>query len=157
MTAPPAPPRIPGAWAGMGRAARAFRIAHLTWGAVALAALTHLWRCALTGRRDRPLVLGAALLGLQGAALIAGRGDCPMGPFQRRLGDPVPMFELVLPPSAARAAIPVLGGISLAGFALLALRRPHPGRVARTGMRDGVARTRRRIGTTRDGGAWDVC
>jgi hypothetical protein len=44
-----------------------------------------------------------------------------MTPLQRRLGDPVPMFELVLPPRAAKAAVPVLAGVALAGC-LLALR-----------------------------------
>jgi hypothetical protein len=45
-----------------------------------------------------------------------------MTPVQRRLGDPVPMFELVLPPRAAKAAVPVLAGVAIAG-ALLALGR----------------------------------
>ncbi|CAN5755354.1 hypothetical protein BH23CHL8_BH23CHL8_17690 [soil metagenome] len=57
--------------------------------------------------------------GLEGVALFMGRGDCPMGPFQRRLGDPVPLFELVLPPRAAKLAVPVLFALSLAGMAAL--------------------------------------
>ncbi len=39
-------------------------------------------------------------------------------------GDPVPFFELVLPPRAAKAAIPVLAGVSVAGVVALVLRRP---------------------------------
>jgi hypothetical protein len=66
---------------------------------------------------------------VQGVALIVGRGDCPFGPFQRRLGDPVPMFELVLPPRAAKAAIPVLLVISVSGMGALLLRPPSPGAV----------------------------
>jgi len=65
----------------------------------------------------------SALL-LEGAALVAGRGNCPMGPFQRQLGDPVPMFEWVLPPRAAKAAIPFLATVSLAGLLALVARRP---------------------------------
>jgi hypothetical protein len=44
-----------------------------------------------------------------------------MTPLQDRLGDPVPMFELVLPPRAAKAAIPVLAAVASVGL-VLALR-----------------------------------
>ena len=46
-----------------------------------------------------------AFLSIEGVGLIIGGGDCPMGRFQEQLGDPVPFFELVLPPRAAKAAI----------------------------------------------------
>jgi len=59
------------------------------------------------------------MLLVEGVALVIGRGNCPFGPFQRRLGDPVPMFELFLPPRAAKAAVPVLTLVSLAGLAAL--------------------------------------
>jgi hypothetical protein len=44
--------------------------------------------------------------------------------LQDRLGDPVPLFELVLSPSAARRAVPVLGAITAAGIGLLLRRAP---------------------------------
>jgi hypothetical protein len=65
-----------------------------------------------------------AFLSIEGAALLVGRGDCPMGPLQEEWGDPVPFFELVLPPRAAKAAVPVLAVATLAGFALIWLRGP---------------------------------
>ncbi len=65
-----------------------------------------------------------AVLCAEGIALVVGRGDCPFGPFQRELGDPVPMFELVLPPRAAKAAIPILTAVTLAGFLAVLLRPP---------------------------------
>jgi len=37
----------------------------------------------------------------------------------------VPLFELVLPPRAARAAVPLLAGISVAGVAVV-VARPRP-------------------------------
>ena len=64
--------------------------------------------CAVTGRRDRFLPASVGFLAIEGMALGVGRGECPLGPFQRELGDPVPFFELVLPPRAAKAAIPIL-------------------------------------------------
>lgn len=119
------------AWASLPPRAKAFRVAHVVWGVVALRALVHIWVCALTGRRDRWLWAGVSFLLVQGAALIIGRGDCPFGPFQRRLGDPVPMFELVLPPRAAKAAIPVLLVVTITGLAALAARPPRPARDTR--------------------------
>jgi hypothetical protein len=66
-----------------------------------------------------------ALLVAEGGALLVGRGDCPMGPAQATMGDPVPFFELLLPPRAAKAAIPILAAVSVAGLVALALRPPR--------------------------------
>jgi hypothetical protein len=38
------------------------------------------------------------------------------------MGDPVPLFELVLPPQAAKQAVPVLGAVTATGLALAAAR-----------------------------------
>jgi hypothetical protein len=113
--------------------ALAFRIAHALFAVVQLTALAHVWNSAVRRRRDPKLGLSVGLLCLEGGALVIGRGNCPFGPFQRQLGDPVPLFELVLPPRAAKAAIPVLAVVALAGLALLAVRLwPWPWREARS-------------------------
>jgi hypothetical protein len=104
------------------RAAAAYRVVHTLIAVVALIALGHVWRCALLRRRDRLLRLSVSALLLEGMALVIGRGNCPLGPLQRRLGDPIPLFELVLPSRAAKAAVPVLAAISVAGVALLVVR-----------------------------------
>ena len=107
--------------------AKALRIGHIAIAVVGLSSLTYTWVCALTGRRDRILRAALAALSVQGVALVIGRGNCPLGPLQQRLGDPSPLFELVLPPRAAKAAIPVLVGATAGGIAILALRpRPRP-------------------------------
>ncbi|SDT19597.1 hypothetical protein SAMN04515669_3067 [Jiangella sp. DSM 45060] len=104
------------------RRATALRLVHTGIAAAELAALGHVWVCALTGRRDRGLAVSAGALAAEGVALVIGRGNCPLGPLQRRLGDPVPLFELVLPPRAAKAAVPVLTAAALAGLAVVAVR-----------------------------------
>lgn len=104
------------AWESLPRGAKAFRVAHIAWGAVAMSALGYIWTCALVRRRDRYLWAAITFLLVQGVALVVGRGNCPFGPFQRRLGDPVPMFELILPPRAAKAAIPVLLVVTIVGI-----------------------------------------
>lgn len=115
-------------WSHLGRRARAFRAAHTVFSIVQLAALGYVWYCAATRRRDRVLMSSAAALLIEGAALVVGRGDCPFGPMQARLGDPVPLFELVLPKRAAKAAVPALVVVAVGGLAGVALRPPKEGR-----------------------------
>jgi hypothetical protein len=134
-------------WSRLPVEAKAFRLAHIVWGVAGMAALGHIWVSALRRRRGRLLAASIGFLSVEGAALVVGRGDCPFGPFQARLGDPVPMFELVLPPRAARAAIPVLTAISLAGIVAVALRGPVRGRGS-TGLRS------IRVGPTGKTGMW---
>ena len=104
-------------------AARAFRVGHAVITVAFLGAITHIWWCALTGRRDRRLRVAVVVLVAEGAFVAANHGDCPLGPLQERLGDPVPLFELVLPPVAARRAVPALGLITGSGLVLLGVRR----------------------------------
>jgi hypothetical protein len=110
--------------AALGRGARAFRLMHTAIAVIELAALGHVWRCALQRRRDKRLGWSLAALVLEGAGLVVGRGNCPLGPLQRQLGDPVPLFELALPPRTAKAAVPVLTAVTLTGMALVVARPP---------------------------------
>jgi hypothetical protein len=100
--------------ARLSRAALAFRAAHATIALEQLLAIAYVWWCALSGRRgdaDR-----------EGVLVTANGGDCPLGGLQRRLGDPVPLFELVLSQRAAKLAVPTLGAITAAGLVLLMVR-----------------------------------
>jgi hypothetical protein len=63
-------------------------------------------------------------LGCEGVAVAANGGDCPLGCLQERVGDPVPLFELVLSPRAAKLAVPAPGTVTAAGIALVAVRPP---------------------------------
>lgn len=122
-------------WATLGRRARLWRVVHASWSVAQLAGLGYIWTCAVTGRRNRRLWSSVAFLLVEGTALLVGHGDCPVGPRQAGWGDPVPFFELVLPPPAAKAAIPVLALVSVSAIAALVLRRP--GLVAHAGPRRG--------------------
>lgn len=106
----------------LGSRAKALRLGHIGIALVGLSSLTYVWYCALSGRRDRLLGGAVATLSVQGLALLVGRGNCPLGPLQQRLGDPDPLFELILPPRAAKAAIPALIAVALGGLAILALQ-----------------------------------
>jgi len=112
-------------WSTLPFAAKTFRIVHASWSVVGLSSLGYIWTAALARRRDRRLVGATAFLLVEGGALLVGRGNCPMGPRQAEWGDPVPFFELVLPPRAAKAAVPILAGATIAGLVAVALRRPR--------------------------------
>jgi hypothetical protein len=109
----------------LSRLAVAFRAVHAAIAVVELACLAHVWRCALTRRRDPAFRAAVGVLLGEGVGLVIGRGDCPLGPFQDRLGDDVPLFALVLPPRAAKAAVPVLSTVAVAGIAVAGLRPPR--------------------------------
>jgi hypothetical protein len=108
-------------------AALAFRSVHAAIAAAFLIAITYVWWCALTGRRGPMLRIAVAALAGESVLVVANRGDCPLGGLQQRLGDPVPLFELVLSPQAARRAVPVLGLVTVAGVGLLASGASRPG------------------------------
>jgi len=97
---------------------------HASWSIAQLGCLGYIWGSAVTGRRSLRLWASVAFLCVEGGALVVGGGDCPVGPLQSEWGDPVPFFELILPPRAAKAAVPVLAAVSLTGIAALVLRRP---------------------------------
>jgi hypothetical protein len=109
----------------LSRAALAFRVAHAAIAVEMLLAIAYVWWCALSGRRGRLLRIAATTLIGEGALVASNGGDCPLGGLQRRLGDPVPLFELVLSPRAAKRAVPTLGAIAAAGLVLLVARSPR--------------------------------
>ena len=111
-------------WSSLSRPARAYRVFHAAWSVAGLASLGYIWFCAITRRRDRALAASVAFLSIEGVGLLIGGGDCPMGTVQAQMGDPVPFFELVLPPRAAKAAVPILAAASIVGIAAVVLRRP---------------------------------
>ena len=115
----------PPKWSELDGRARTLRVGHGVLAGIEIGCLGYVWTCAVTRRRNR--LLGAALLVLsaQGVGLVIGHGNCPLGPLQRRWGDPIPLIELVLPPRAAKAAVPVVAAATLAGVLALLWRRPR--------------------------------
>lgn len=105
---------------GLSRAARAFRLAHAAIAGWFLWAIAYTWWCAVTGRRDPRLRWAIGSLIAEGVAVTINHGDCPLGGWQEHVGDPVPLFELVLSPPAAKRAVPALGMIASAAIGLVA-------------------------------------
>ena len=105
-----------------------FRAFHAAIAVEQLLAIAYVWWCAITGRRDHLLRIAVGTLIGEGVLVAANRGDCQLGGMQQRLGDPVPLFELVLSPRAAKRAVPTLGAITAAGLVLLVVRGPRDAR-----------------------------
>lgn len=110
--------------AKLSTAARVFRAVHGFIAVAFLVAIAYVWWCALTGRRDGWLRVAVIALLTERALVSVNRGDCPLGGVQARLGDPVPLFDLVLSPTAARRAVPGLGAVTAAGMLVLWYRAP---------------------------------
>jgi len=73
--------------------------------------------------RAGPITIAAlAALTLEGLLVLLSKGNCPLGPLFRRLGDEKPLFELVLPSRAAKLAVPVLSAVTVVGAVLLGVR-----------------------------------
>ena len=104
------------------RAVLVWRTAHGLIAVGFLGSIGYVWWCALTGRRGRWLRPAIGALVGEGILVVTNGGDCPLGPLGDRIGDPVPMFELVLSPRAARLAIPTLGAVTALGVGILAAR-----------------------------------
>src|SRR5512135_1059925 len=104
------------------RAVLLWRTAHGLIAVGFLASIGYVWWCALTGRRGRWLRPAVGALIGEGVLVVTNGGDCPLGPLGARLGDPVPLFELVLCPRAARRAVPTLGAVTALGCGILAAR-----------------------------------
>ena len=116
----------------LSRSARRLRVLHSTIGFGELACLGYLWFCVFTRRRDRWLGAPVTVLAAEGIALLAGEG-CPLGIFQRRAGDDVPMFELWFGRRLAPFAVPFFSFCAVFGVLLLLIRKPTVG--SRSGER----------------------
>jgi hypothetical protein len=99
-----------------------WRVTHGLITAAFLSAIAAIWTAAVTGRRGRWLRAAITAVLCEGAVVALNHGDCPLGPVGERVGDPVPFFELLLSPRAARRAIPALGAFTAVGVAIVAAR-----------------------------------
>lgn len=108
----------------LSRQARTLRLLHTSIGFGELGCLGYLWFCALSRRRDLWLKLSACVLAGEGVALLIAKG-CPLGVFQRRAGDDLPMFELWFGPRLAPFAIPSFTVIAVVGLLLVLTRPPR--------------------------------
>jgi hypothetical protein len=110
---------------GRARLPRAVLLSRLVHGLISLlflACIALIYAAAWQGRAGVLTLVAIGALTLEGMLVALSRGNCPLGPVFRRLGDEKPFFELLLPPRAAKAAVPVLGAVTVVGLVLLVAR-----------------------------------
>ena len=90
-----------------------------------ISCLLYVYYAAFARKRDRMLAVATVALIGEGAVVGLNGGDCPLGAVHHRYGDDKAFFELILPKSVAKAAVPVLGGVAGLGFLLVVLRPPR--------------------------------
>jgi hypothetical protein len=100
----------------------ASRVAHGLISLLFLSCIAAIYLGAWRGKLDAITVAALAALCAEGALVLISRGNCPLGPMLRRLGDETPFFELFLTPRAAKLAVPILAAVSVLGAVLLAAR-----------------------------------
>jgi len=100
----------------------ALRVAHGLISLLFLSCIAAIYLGAWRGKADAVTLAAIAALCMEGALMLLSGGNCPLGPMLRRLGDETPFFELILPPRAAKLAVPMLTAVSVLGVVLLAAR-----------------------------------
>jgi hypothetical protein len=98
------------------------RVAHGLISLLFLSCIAAIYLGAWRGKADGLTLAALAALFVEGVLVVVSRGNCPLGPTLRRLGDETPFFELFLPPRAAKLAVPILAAVSVLGAVLLAAR-----------------------------------
>jgi hypothetical protein len=100
----------------------ASRVVHGLVSVVFLCCIALVYLGAWRGEAGAVTLVALALLLAEGTLVLLARGNCPLGPVFRRLGDDTPLFQLFLPARAAELAVPVLGVVTVLGAILLASR-----------------------------------
>jgi hypothetical protein len=98
------------------------RVGHGFVSLLFLCCIAALYLGAWRGKADAVTIAALAALCVEGVLVALSGGNCPLGPWFRRIGDETPFFELFLPPRAAKLAVPILAAVSVLGAVLLAAR-----------------------------------
>jgi hypothetical protein len=92
-------------YVAMTRPMMVFRAFHAAFAVEMLHAIAYVLWYVLSDRRRRLLHIGAASLIGEGMLISANGGDFPLGGLQERLGEPVPLFKLVVSPTPQHVGI----------------------------------------------------
>jgi len=95
------------------------RLVHGAVTAIFLFCLGYIYYSGITGRVTTLTWITGGVILLEGLAVLANRGNCPMNPLQRRFGDDSTFFELLLPKPLAKKAFSFFAVVTAIGFGLL--------------------------------------
>lgn len=99
------------------------RVVHGLLSLYFISCVFYIYYCAITLRFDFFLGIATLSLCIEGISVfLLNHGDCPLIHIQRKIGDETPFFELFLPKTTAKRAVPFFLSVSIVGLALLTLR-----------------------------------
>jgi len=118
IPAAPAPPRS----RALSRIVLVSRLFHGLVSVFFLSCIAVVYVGAWRGEANAITLAALAALCLEGVLVSLSKGNCPLGPLFRRLGDDTPLFQLVLGSRAGKLAFPVLTIVTVLGVLLLIVR-----------------------------------
>lgn len=99
------------------------RIIHGLFAVYFIGCLAYLYISAMTKQWNVFTSVSLISLAAEGIfVFILNHGDCPLIHIQKRIGDPVPFFELIFPKQFAKKAIPTFAVLTIVGLVILMLR-----------------------------------
>lgn len=99
------------------------RILHGIFTIYFILCLLSMYYAAITKQFTMVTIIAIASLAVEGfMVFVLNKGDCPLIHIQKRIGDPVPFFNLIFPAPFAKKAIPFFSIITLIGLLLLIAR-----------------------------------
>jgi len=91
---------------------------------VMAAATIYVFLCGVSGRRDRMLIVAAALVALEGLVFLGNGMRCPLTSLAQRFGDPKGYVgDTLFPETCTRYTFRVFGTLYAAGLILIGLGR----------------------------------
>jgi len=88
-----------------------------------ISCLFYIYYAAVTKTFTVILAIALISLAIEGLLVfILNKGDCPLIHIQKKIGDPIPFFDLFLPAPIAKKAIPFFAILTLVGLVFLAVR-----------------------------------
>lgn len=85
--------------------------------------LIYVYSCIFSHITRVYLPIAVTSMSLEGIfVFILNKGNCPLIHIQRKIGDNIPFFNLVLPNKLAKQAIPIFSVLTLLSFVLLIIK-----------------------------------
>ncbi len=99
------------------------RMLHGIFTAYFIACLIALYVSAFTKHVTTITAIAIASLAIEGFFVyVLNQGNCPLIHIQKKIGDPVPFFSLLMPAPLAKRAMPTFAVLTLFGALILAMR-----------------------------------
>jgi len=84
-----------------------------------LSCIGYIYYSGFANRIDIFTYIAVGMILFEMVVIVINKGNCPLGVIHSKLGDDKTFFELFLPKTVAKRAVPVLGAVAVLGIVLL--------------------------------------